>query len=139
MGYKFANGLFVWNQNKNIINNERNNIPIIYSDYIQKEKFNFDIFIRNEEKKLFCKETEKSNKLKLSGERLIIQRTSTFIQKNRLNAAIIEKAFLKKYKYYLLENHVNCLIFNDNKKKTIDKKTLYFFWAIINSDLINWR
>lgn len=137
--YKFANGLFVWNQNKDIIENERtNNIPIIYSDYIEKEKFDFDIFLRNDDKKQFCKKNEKSTRYSLSGQRLIIQRTSTFSQKNRLNAAIISQNFLYKYKYYLLENHVNHLIFNNDKDKIIEEKKLYFFWAIINSDLINW-
>lgn len=137
--YKFANGLFVWNQNKNIIaDKQEDNIPIIYSDYIEKEKFNFNIFLRNEEKKRFCKKNEKSNRYVLSGERLIIQRTSTFSQKNRLNAAIISHDFLDEYNCYLLENHVNYLIIANNKDKIIEEKKLYFFWAIINSDLINW-
>ena len=135
LGYKFANGLFVWNQNKNIIaNNIKNDIPIIYSDYIEKEKFDFNIVLRNKEKKQYCKKDDKSNRYVLSGKRLIVQRTSTFNQKNRLNAAIIGQDFLDKHNCYLLENHVNYLAVVNNKDKLIEEKRLYFFWAIINSE-----
>lgn len=137
-GYKFANGLFVWNQNKNIINEKKSNIPIIYGDYIQKEMFEFNSVIKNKEKKRFCENDANISKLILYGKKLIIQRTSTFSQKNRLNAAIISQDFLNNYKCYFIENHVNFLIKDNDKQKEIDDKTLYFYWAIINSDLVNW-
>ena len=140
LGYKFANGLFVWNQNKKIIGeqNTEHTIPIVYSDYLETYKFDFNGNIKNNEKGLFCSEGEIANRFKLSGEKLVIQRTSTFTKKKRLTACIISNKFAKQYPYYLIENHVNFLSKIDSKTEQIPKKLLYFYLAIINSDLTNW-
>lgn len=140
LGYKFANGLFVWNQNKDIITNDKidNTIPVIYGDYIERYNFNYDSQIKNSEKGIYCQIGEKTDRFKLSGKKLIIQRTSTLTKKDRLNACVITDKFVNKYDEYLLENHVNFLSKIESKSEQIDEDLLYFFLAIINSDLTNW-
>lgn len=140
LGYKFANGLFVWNQNKDIITNDKkdNTIPVIYGDYIERYNFNYNSPIKNSEKGIYCKIGDVSNRFKLSGKKLIIQRTSTITKKDRLNACIITDSFANRYDEYLLENHVNFLSKIESKSEQIDEDLLYFFLAIINSNFANW-
>lgn len=137
----FGNGLYVWNQHKNLLTNEYSNgtAPIIYCNSIEKHKFNYKIsFEKNNEKKLCSYIDETVDNFLLAGKRLIIQRTSTLSNPQRIKSCIISDEFLEKYPNYFLENHVNFLYNKLNKNINIDADELLFYEALLNSKVLNY-
>ena len=136
---KFSNGLFVWNQHKEeIVDYERESIPIIYGGNVQSLEFNFNQCSSNKERMQFARITDKTKSFILTGKRLLVQRTTNFEKDIRLKACIISDSFLEKYKMYLLENHVNFLCDCNGKDKLLEEKILYYYLGMLNSRLVNY-
>lgn len=135
----FGNGLFVWNQKKKELNNEGNNLPIIYANYIRRNCFHFSPQKNNTDsaRKPFCSPKEKAN-LIYKGKRILVKRTSSMESFERLKACLIDDQFLMKFdKGYFVENHVNILYKIDNKEEQIDIDRQLYILAYLCSDLAN--
>jgi len=137
--FKFSNGLFVWNQHKDILSDSSEvAIPIIYGGDIQPVKFNFIDSWSNEERKSYAKITDKTKPYVLTGKRLLVQRTTNFEKDIRLKACLISDDFLRKHEEYFLENHVNFLCCNSGKEEIISDEILYYYLGLLNSKLLNY-
>lgn len=136
----FGNGLFVWNQNKDYLTEDNiDSARVIYSSSINGYNFDYKInYDSKKEKKSYCKINNETDKFLLSGERLIIQRTSTFERVRRIQACTISHDFLIKNPCYFLENHVNYMYNKNNENKMVESDTMYFFLALLNSTLLNY-
>ncbi|WP_179090032.1 HsdM family class I SAM-dependent methyltransferase, partial [Paenibacillus odorifer] len=138
--YLFGTGAFVWNQHKSLLKSENNqdSLPIIYAGFI--EKFNFmykDFPNNNSEKKQFVNYSEKIKSMISTGQKLIVQRTSTFEDLQRIKSCLFKEEFLYHNPAYLLENHVNFLYDKRHKSQTIPDDILKLFLGLINSRLLN--
>ena len=137
----FGNGLYVWNQHKNDLTNDfcENSAPIVYCSSIDKNEFVYkELPDKNTEKKLYSFTSKEVEKFLLQGKRLLIQRTSTLSNTQRIKACIIEDLFLEKYPKYFLENHVYFLYNKLDKNANINLDDLYFYEAILNSKVLNY-
>lgn len=136
---KFSNGLFVWNQHKEILVDSYDNaIPIIYGGDVQPVNFNFITTWANNERKSYARITDKTRPYVLSGKRLLVQRTTNFEKDIRLKSCLISDDFLKSYNNYFLENHVNFLCCNSNKEDLVSEELMYYYLGLLNSKLINY-
>lgn len=135
----FGNGLFVWNQNKEfLINNyEESAAPVIYSNSIKPNSFNY-IYMDNKEKLSYSLINEKTKRFLLEGKRLLVQRTSSINYFQRIKAAIISDEFLDLYSSYFLENHINFLCKKLDRNEIIGEELLYFYSALLNSSTLNY-
>lgn len=136
---KFSNGLFVWNQHKEALTDSSDEaIPIVYGGDIQPVKFQFITVWANNERKPYAKITDKTHSYILSGKKLLVQRTTNFEKDIRLKACLISDVFLKSYNSYFLENHVNFLCYNSNRKANISDELMNYYLGLLNSKLINY-
>lgn len=138
--YLFGTGGFVWNQHKSLLESGQNqdSLPIIYAGFI--DKFNFlynDFSINNSEKKQFARFNEKIKPMITTGQKLIVQRTSTFEDLQRIKSCLIKDDFLNMNPTYLLENHVNFLYDKKHKDNLIPNNILKLYLGLINSKLLN--
>lgn len=136
---KFSNGLFVWNQHKEALTDSSDEaIPIVYGGDIQPVKFQFITAWANSERKPYAKITDKTHSYILSGKKLLVQRTTNFEKDIRLKACLISDVFLKSYNSYFLENHVNFLCYNSNRKANISDELMNYYLGLLNSKLLNY-
>ena len=133
--YKFSNGLFVWNQHKDLLSDNPSDIPIIYGGNIQPMMFIRNIEFPNKEKKRYAKCDNSISSFIKSGVKLVIQRTTNYDKNTRIKACILPNEFVGNNSEYLLENHVNYLASKNND--TIDDNILYYFLGVLNSSLFN--
>ena len=135
---RFSNGLFVWNQQKNILcDSHETGIPIIYGTSVQPVQFNFVESWSQGDRKAFAQITEKTLPYVLTGKRLLIQRTTNFEKDIRLKSCLISDDFLGKYNKYFLENHINFLSGSD-KTEGLPMEVLCFYLGLLNSKLLNY-
>lgn len=135
----FGNGLFVWNQKKNEIVNECENLPIIYANYIKSNYFSFNPQKNNSDtaRKPYCTKSN-NERFIFKGKRLLVKRTSSMESFERIKACFISDIFLKTFgNEYFVENHVNVLYKKDNKQEEIDTNTQLYILAYLCSDLAN--
>lgn len=136
---KFSNGLFVWNQHKkDIVEQKSQTIPIIYGGNVQPLVFDFSQCSLNKERKQFAFISKETSSYVLSGKRLLIQRTTNFEKDIRLKACLISDEFLEKYPKYFLENHINFLCSTKGKNELLSLQTMYHYLGILNSKLLNY-
>ncbi len=136
---KFSNGLFVWNQHKELLTNSSEEaIPIVYGGDVQPVKFQFITSWANSERKAFARITDKTRPYVLSGKRLLVQRTTNFEKNIRLKACLISDDFLETYNNYFLENHINFLCYSLGKEEILTNELMYYYLGLLNSKLINY-
>lgn len=138
--YLFGTGAFVWNQHKDILLEHHNSeaIPIVYAGYIEKYNFiNKDIYNEKIGKKRFASDVDRIKSMISMGQKLIVQRTSTFEDLQRIKACLFTEDFISNNSKYLLENHINFLYRKNNKRESIEENVLKFYLGIINSRLLN--
>lgn len=136
---KFCNGLFVWNQHKeDIVEYDKNTVPIIYGGNVQRLKFDFQQCSSNKERKQYSNLNKRTSKYIVEGKRLLVQRTTNFDKKIRIKSCIISDEFLIRYKKYFLENHINYLCLKNDKNEILDKDSLFYYLGILNSKLLNY-
>ncbi|MBQ8868401.1 MAG: N-6 DNA methylase [Oscillospiraceae bacterium] len=135
---KFSNGLFVWNQQKNMLcDSDEKGIPVIYGASVQPVQFNYIESWPQSDRKAFAQITTKTEPYVLAGKRLLIQRTTNFEKDIRLKSCLISDNFLEKYDNYFLENHINFLSGSD-KSELLPPEVLYFYLGLLNSKLLNY-
>ncbi|MCL2222463.1 MAG: SAM-dependent methyltransferase [Oscillospiraceae bacterium] len=138
-GEKFSNGLFVWNQHKEIlVDSASEGIPVIYGGNIQLALFNYQSKLANPERKQYARIVNKTKPLIMRGRKLLIQRTTNFDRAFRFKACIMSEEFLDNYAIYYLENHVNFLCSKVGRNELLPDSTLCFFLGMLNSKLINY-
>ncbi|WP_214630371.1 N-6 DNA methylase [Paenibacillus agaridevorans] len=138
--YLFGTGAFVWNQHKDLLIEQKSldTIPIVYASYV--EKFNFitkDIYNEKIGKKQFASNSDRIGSMISTGQKLIVQRTSTFEDLQRIKACKFNDDFIVNNSQYLLENHLNFLYKKNVKSQEVDTNALNFYLGIINSRLLN--
>lgn len=141
--YKFGNGLFVWNQQKQfLIQGEDQGIPIIYANYISNQMFNFIPGKNNmpgkSTRKAFCIDNEKNKNFQYNVPTLIVKRTSSLNNFQRIRCSLIPEAFIDKYKSYFLENHVNMLYNCANKLNPVDNDVKQYIYYYLKSNVANY-
>lgn len=136
---KFSNGLFVWNQHKELLTDSVDEaIPIVYGGDVQPVEFQFITSWANSERKAFARISDKTRPYVFSGKRLLVQRTTNFEKNIRLKACLISDDFLENYNGYFLENHVNFLCCSLGKDKILTDEIMYYYLGLLNSKLINY-
>lgn len=138
----FGNGLFVWNQNKQILSSScEDSYPIIYANYISDNNFVFNIDKNNIDKdgarRPFCKPNSKLESFECAGRKLIVKRTSGIEDFLRIKSCLISEDFVLQYPKYYLENHVNFLYDKEDKNKAISINKLLYISAYLSSDIAN--
>jgi len=123
-----GNGSYVWNQRKKFLTNR--GIPLIYSNSISDEGLVFPFSFKNEDKKEFSMEFYES---KIFDNELLVIKRTTGESAKRISSCVVNKEFLKRYKYYYLENHVNYIKSASSKGENL----LNALNQYINSKLVN--
>ncbi|WP_372815010.1 hypothetical protein [Paenibacillus sp.] len=138
--YLFGTGAFVWNQHKDLLIEQKTSdvIPIVYAGYIEKYNFNKkDIYNEKIGKKQFALNNDRLKTMISTGQKLIVQRTSTFEDLQRIKACLFKDDFIMNNSKYLLENHINFLYRKSDKSQAIETNVLKFYLGIVNSRLLN--
>lgn len=136
---KFSNGLFVWNQHKELLTESSDKaIPIVYGGDVQPTSFQFITNWANNERKAFARVTDKTRPYILSGKKLLVQRTTNFEKNIRLKACLISDDFLEQYENYFLENHINFLCYSLKKDEVLTDELMYYYLGLLNSRLLNY-
>ena len=138
----FGNGLFVWNQNKQLLSSyNQGNYPVIYANYIADKGFEFDKdkndMNRDGARRPFCNPNSKLDNFVCNGQKLIVKRTSSIENFFRIKACIISNDFISQYPKYYLENHVNFLYDKEDKNRRIPVDKLLYISAYLSSDIAN--
>lgn len=134
--YKFSNGLFVWNQHKELLSNDSSDVFVIYGGNIQPMTFFEDRKWSNTEKKSYAKLDDKIKQFVHQGKKLLVQRTTNYEKAIRIKSCVLSDAFLENHSQYFLENHVNYLS-TKNVDGYVSLQIIYYFLGILNSTLFN--
>lgn len=141
--YKFGNGLFVWNQQKEFLTQTASaGIPIIYANYIINQMFRFSPEINNKtgevKRKSFCIVDDKNRNFQYNFPTLIVKRTSTLGKFQRINCALIPENFIDLYGGYFLENHINLLYNGENKLEFVNNNIQNYIYFYLKSNIANY-
>lgn len=96
LGYTVKTGRLVWNQNKDLLTNEKNNIPLIWSHNITEN----GLKLTNHNKKYQYVKIDDCD----FGPAIVVNRITGTVKKGQLKAAIIPKQMK-----FIAENHVNVI------------------------------
>jgi len=94
LGYTVKTGRLVWNQNKDLLTNEQNNIPLIWAHNITENGLN----LTNNNKKYQYVKIDNCD----FGPAIVVNRITGTVKKGQLKAAIIPERMK-----FIAENHVN--------------------------------
>lgn len=134
--YKFTNGLFVWNQHKELLSDNPSDVFVVYGGNVQPMEFLENREWSNIEKKSYVQLDNSINQFIHQGKKLVVQRTTNYEKNIRIKSCLLSDSFLEKNHEYFLENHVNYL-----SAKSIDinisMQVMYYFLGVLNSTLFN--
>ena len=133
---KVGNGSFVWNQNKALLSESReeSSIPLISSAAIDPYVASFPYRGRHStHSRQFARVTAKVESKRHFGPVLLIQRTTPRKTGRRIVAGMLPGEFHVQYSTYFLENHVNYIHALEQDSQAL----LYALNIWLNSEIIN--
>lgn len=136
-GYVVKTGPLVWNRHKKQLTNkiQKNSYPLIWSEAISNNgKFNWKADKENHT--LYFKVILPQDHWLVTNERcILLQRTTAKEQAKRLISTILPASFIKKYRFVVIENHVN-IVKAVNNSPIISLKVLNTFLNSHATDIV---
>jgi adenine-specific DNA-methyltransferase len=134
--YELGNGGYVWNQNKELVQQEEaeGSWPLLSAASIRPYAVDFPYLGSHASRtRQFSLLNDKVRGLAYSGPALLIQRTTPRKVGRRLVAGVPPETFFARYPHYFLENHVNHI----RVREGVETELLYGLMVWLNSDLMN--
>lgn len=109
LGYKASTGPLVWNRHKSQLKKipRRSYLPLIWAEAVRPNELVFEYRARASTP--FFEPAPNQGHLVCSERSVLVQRTTAKEQPHRLIACAVPQSFLKTWKAFVVENHVNML------------------------------
>ncbi|HTB22622.1 MAG TPA: N-6 DNA methylase [bacterium] len=133
LGYSVSTGQLVWNRHKKQLRSEKGKgtFHLVWAESVTGDGFKLSSARRNHEP--YIKLTEKQEFLMTKQTCVLVQRTTSKEQPRRLSAAVLPKAFLRRNRAVVVENHLN-MISADGGSGVVSTKTIE---ALLNSEIVD--